>query len=1096
MELEEPDNETKELLESKTKKQKKYRTINLRLANKRRRVTEKSDVAKWAPSIIQNDITDLPGIKAFIQTKFGVIPGEDTQKILSLLSKAKVSSGRVILSDNFAEESLYFYINFGRDPRRLFTNDELYLALLYSLLYASGKLKEDFYNEFLDFMGNASIEKVYFGSNIFAIKSPSKSGFYQDFESDFAILGFDPDDETDKKTLEQINMARSFFTFSYKGKDYQAMGTLDKCIICRRGTKQDEIAAYIKKSKVFSTGKKMDLKLKEVKYSKKAYYVNMKLKPEDFCPAFLHTGQDINVFTVFKMKFDLNSLFETMDRIYQKNKGFKFFRNSCYWDNMDTWYDFLSIYALTSKIVSKEDKGVLINYVNLYHNIKPILVYWKEIQLKYQKILHEFYNSFSNTINYDKLKNLKDKIWKYIGDKNELMSGYEYADVYQFVTATKTFSMMINHQFEDKVFQLADAIYYVLQQLTTAGDLGTIIDNLKRIGQSIYFLSYSRSNDPVFPFVVSPGAFLGNLKGGLEGRDPLAELIKDYLERENRIKVTNADRDQIVFDTVKNIDGLRKTVIEANVLNYIAQHGISISSDNLKALYTILYELVVANKEVCDQLDALIIKCKLQNANVKQINFEPDIMHEKIISFIRNLQSNMLANQNEKNNLQILANNILNQVSESNVSGTKLLPSAEDVKKKVITDGDVENEEEINGPKVEDTPKESSSVPQITSGVTSGVTPGNINMANVSGVQTNQSPEFPQLNQGKLPTFGPPENLAMSFMKNMIPQIVNPASAAEAQKNFQDIIRTVQQNSQRTTTVQGTTPGGQGGITPGGEGGTTPATVTITPSPANPPRRSNIVKKNDQIKNQKLKQKQKQPSQLELLYKKYDNDEKEANRLLNKINNINIYDRDNNDTYSSGSFIEKDIKKDKSAKTESLIDEFYNHNKKEEASTFNLAGMVLDRKSINKLANFYVSLANFLNTLGFNFKVNAPNGPYNKMMFLHRNMPFSNQLINSLSYNIKGFPDIKKIKNWLAGLDDKRYVFYNMTKNLTVPETRKSTIRELVSSDMKKWPNYRSPREAREEYIDYSKVGMSIGESEGSGESLDKNDSKYNLMNK
>ena len=439
-----------------------------------------------------------------------------------------------------------------------------------------------------------------------------------------------------------------------------------------------------------------------------------------------------------------------------------------------------------------------------------------------------------------------------------------------------------------------------------------------------------------------------------------------------------------------------------------------------------------------------------------------------------------------------MANNILNQVSESNVSGTKLLPSAEDVKKKVITDGDVENEEEINGPKVEDTPKESSSVPQITS----GVTPGNINMANVSGVQTNQSPEFPQLNQGKLPTFGPPENLAMSFMKNMIPQIVNPASAAEAQKNFQDIIRTVQQNSQRTTTVQGTTPGGQGGITPGGEGGTTPATVTITPSPANPPRRSNIVKKNDQIKNQKLKQKQKQPSQLELLYKKYDNDEKEANRLLNKINNINIYDRDNNDTYSSGSFIEKDIKKDKSAKTESLIDEFYNHNKKEEASTFNLAGMVLDRKSINKLANFYVSLANFLNTLGFNFKVNAPNGPYNKMMFLHRNMPFSNQLINSLSYNIKGFPDIKKIKNWLAGLDDKRYVFYNMTKNLTVPETRKSTIRELVSSDMKKWPNYRSPREAREEYIDYSKVGMSIGESEGSGESLDKNDSKYNLMNK
>ena len=55
-----------------------------------------------------------------------------------------------------------------------------------------------------------------------------------------------------------------------------------------------------------------------------------------------------------------------------------------------------------------------------------------------------------------------------------------------------------------------------------------------------------------------------------------------------------------------------------------------------------------------------------------------------------------------------------------------------------------------------------------------------------------------------------------------------------------------------------------------------------------------------------------------------------------------LIDRDNNDTYSSGSFIEKDIKKDKSAKTESLIDEFYNHNKKEEASTFNLAGMVLE----------------------------------------------------------------------------------------------------------------------------------------------------------
>ena len=91
----------------------------------------------------------------------------------------------------------------------------------------------------------------------------------------------------------------------------------------------------------------------------------MSLSPESFCPSYTALTKTVKVTMVYKMRFDLNQLFSKLDTYYFLKKGFVFFKNSCYWDTMETWYDFLSIYVLTSKQLSDEDKKLLSGFIDM-----------------------------------------------------------------------------------------------------------------------------------------------------------------------------------------------------------------------------------------------------------------------------------------------------------------------------------------------------------------------------------------------------------------------------------------------------------------------------------------------------------------------------------------------------------------------------------------------------------------------------------------------------------------------------------------------------------------------------------------------------------
>ena len=629
MEIENADWDSANLLKKppKKKKERKIREISFYIARRPRKKKEPSAFSRWSGEVLRRNLKDYYDIKSAIREKYHESPTDIGLKILKLIGETKVFNGKVILSDHFANQPLYFYVNYLNHPIRVFSNDELYLAYLYQLMYTSIKIDEKIdkeSKELLEFMSDGILVKAFFTSKLFIL--PPKgitSGYYQDYTGDSALIGAENLEEDQRKAF--IDNCKPDLNFVYEGKGYVSYmyDAIPYVVaIIRQNVEKPKEAIQQLFEQTISFDKKEGIHkgFKEIKTkSDKARYIDMSLSPESFCPSYTALTKTIKVTMVYKMRFDLNHLFDKLDTYYAAKKGLVFFKNSCYWDTMETWYDFLSIYALTSKQLNEEDKKLLSNFIDMYYERKEKLLLWKNMQLFMQRILKEFYNCFISNITYGKLEAIFEGLKQYYKDYDYLVADTEsFASVKSFLEKTSRYNEAMSLQMQDDNLQFGRRVAGVIQQFMLGKNLDTCVADFRVACQGIYKMSASAGNDYVFPIMAAQGAFFGDLGGNEINEDPIKEILNRIRVKEAVRKVDEKERANLLFEFKNNIGKYRVQVIENDILKLLSKKSEKLSAPVINALkFAVLTSILKneADKEALDKAiaDALVAAVKIED---------------------------------------------------------------------------------------------------------------------------------------------------------------------------------------------------------------------------------------------------------------------------------------------------------------------------------------------------------------------------------------------------------------------------------------------------------------------------------------------------
>ena len=668
----------------------KSRRLRLLTARKRKKPFPESKLMKFAPEILKKSFTDTLTIRNYIKEKYKEDPDKEVLNVLAVLGKSKIVNGKVLLSDKFANNMLYFHVGMTMEgTKQVFCNDNLYLSYRYESMYTRlSKQKENM--NVLQYMLNAEMVKAYYVSQSFVYDGPIKKGFYQDYKGDFSAVGTHLVEEA--KVQELINGfdRNKCVYFYYKDVRYDVLTwpqNKDIAIIAQDSANNEDVRKHMAEDfanmKTFHGGtKKAEIGLKDVKASKirKAKYFDMRINPDSFCPAFflLEKEPGIKVYEIFKMKYDLNILFKSLDDEYKKNNGFLFYKNFCYWDNFSTWYDFLSVYALTSSVLKEEDKKVLIAYVDDYYLNREVLNMWKPLQLLFQRTLKEFFNSFQNAIQVGKLETIRGKLKKYIDDTKTLREDRSFGELKSFLDSTQQYSWMMFMQMDPKMFTLAEAMLEIIDTFLSGKITSQIIESLKDVGQAIYYLSVSGTGSYIFPIVLSPGAFLGSLVYNGKKITLLEEIIANFKERTEKKQYDKDELLNIQFDFQKNQDKYREEVVIANVRKFISNNKLPLSSENFQNLVNSCMLNFKKDPKKLEILDRAILQFKMDNRSIKEIDFGQEEISNWAKNYARELQNILLNEQNKKNEAIIENNNLINENNKLlEGEGKRMLPPPE-----------------------------------------------------------------------------------------------------------------------------------------------------------------------------------------------------------------------------------------------------------------------------------------------------------------------------------------------------------------------------------------------------------------------------------
>ena len=659
---------------------------------KRKRVkkTEISEVQNIINQVIKEKAKTPEQIIAVMQKK-GYGANDAVLNIAKLVVSTKIVNNRIILSDRISEKPLYSYYSTYLKNMAAITNDILYLwYILYKDITADVKENEE-NKEFMTVMLNKTdLDSVHIVSAPIALKGEIKKGYYQDYSGNFLALNLNNISEEERNKI--LNLEASKEKFNYGDLPYLIVGNRVACVICSENDTAETVKNLYDGMQILSAeNNKIELKEKILPVKNKPKFLSCKLKGERFCPCYMIFPQLINMAALYKIKFDNNELFDFLeDNMIESIAEYP--KNLCYWDNLDSFVDFMWVFALTSRKIGEDFKSDLLEWLSVYEKYKPAFQMWGTVQLECQRLLYDFYNSFNTRLKFDKLIHIYNKMTANVNARAALMNDSSYDMVKDFFKFFDNMAFYINRQFTPKCMIAADKVVSSLDDL----DKGRItdIDQIKDTGILIYLLSDTPDSEEnmwtSYPFILSPGAFLGNIiSEGLDNLedDYIEQLVRNFNNSKDKIDNNNTimidemmdfvgDMDEQISDVItKNIDILYKDM-NVEQKKYVTESAIDEAKKNQRFMEQ-LKKNILTNKFINKNKNPVDISTNKDFLNIleqinKNLNIENNIMNAENNLAVAKIEQNINNLRKEKQQINNLKTNLNKNVP---INKNKLISS-------------------------------------------------------------------------------------------------------------------------------------------------------------------------------------------------------------------------------------------------------------------------------------------------------------------------------------------------------------------------------------------------------------------------------------
>jgi hypothetical protein len=496
-----------------------------------------SNIKKWANDIQQKGLKTLQEIQKYLSDKKTLDRFNDDDRIIATVINCKQKGKNITFKDNLFDRALRGYV-VGKDIKtRFITNDHLHLAMIYNKL---AKDDED-YEAAVD---DGTCDNVTVITDNFSTENEITTGFIQDYNDTFSgICNPELTEETKKKIVEEKENEGEF---DYGGEGYKYFGTSDLCIIFKEPMSDEEILGKLDGMQYFKYDKNtISSDVKTIETDDSLIYVNKSFAPELFCPTFWSCINELSLTMLFEFTLDYNRVFDSIQDSQTKEGALSFPENLCYWDTLNQCFDFLSVLALTSVLITQENKDKILSWCQTFYSMKKTLLLWKENQLAYQRILKDFLSSFLNNSDYNRFIRLENKVEKYIQISDKLRNDTSFSSVSGFF-ASLPFAQMINEQFKPNVFSIAKEIQTVLRNYINGTNVNGTPADIRKVASKIYeILPMETMKNAAFPFIVPKGGLVGSyIRYNDAIQDPVSFQVQKQANRVYNLRIKKKQKEQ------------------------------------------------------------------------------------------------------------------------------------------------------------------------------------------------------------------------------------------------------------------------------------------------------------------------------------------------------------------------------------------------------------------------------------------------------------------------------------------------------------------------------------------------------------------------
>lgn len=553
---------------------KKY---NFLLQKKRKRAPEQSSISKIIAELAKKKIRDATKVKNFLNAKYDELT-EDNISLYTAIAGSRVKNGKLILSEKICKKPLSTDYYFWNLECRCVTND----TLMMESIYIKQQEKLSGYTQRICDCGDVSWMRIV--SNSYEMKGKVERGYYQDFDGQYAFIGFDLVDDDFKNKMLSLDESIEFADFYMENVKYNVFGNNTACMIVPEAASKEEVAAKYEAMKIISPKKNnYVIDIKSSTMNNKIKFLDTKFHKESFCPAFLYLPETFITNVQIHVEYNYNELFQTYSDLLKKGNNIHLPANTFYWDSMDDFMRFLAIMCLTLIELNEESKTKLARWYDTYILYKDAFLYASRIYPVIVDIFVTFYMSFVTKIDYDKLTSMEKKAHECLSQLEIFRRMPEKQKMLDLLEEMGNASQNMLRQLSDEVYEIFKECVGCIDKLL-AGSGRNLVDELTIVCRKIYMLTYCNEEGFIgcIPRLLPAGGFLAGIGGG-------APIDKNILKKKLKIKFEK--KEMIEREEKKRIADM------SNILNHLGAYQEKVVQNTINKFIPTTDENYIAKRE-------------------------------------------------------------------------------------------------------------------------------------------------------------------------------------------------------------------------------------------------------------------------------------------------------------------------------------------------------------------------------------------------------------------------------------------------------------------------------------------------------------------